>query len=139
MVVKPDLPDNPGPITGRGDPLAVQVDVRGDQSARCRTRSSRGAAPVLSPGDPEPWPGAQIAYGTIVWDLVDNSAFHHRNLVSRNTVRRPVAHELVNIGGDGKTETTETVPGSETCRICTRLRAPSAAIPSGAGRGVARR
>lgn len=108
MVVKPDLPDNPdrspaGVIHSRFKSM-YEATKRAVQDAQLTWEPRR-----YFPGDPEPWPGAQIAYGTIVWDLVDNSAFTTGTSFG-GTLFDGLWHELVNIGGDGKTETTETVP-----------------------------
>ena len=64
-------------------------------------------------GDPEPWPGADVQHGCLVWDLVDNSAFNTGTSFGGNLFDGLVS-QFVNIGSDGLTETVETVPDPNT-------------------------
>lgn len=59
-------------------------------------------------GDPPPWPGANLRHGCLVWDLVDKSAFNTGTSFG-GSIFGGLLRELINIGGDGKTENVEQV------------------------------
>nr|WP_256670535.1 hypothetical protein [Nocardia cyriacigeorgica] len=54
-------------------------------------------------GDPEPWPGANLRPGTIVWDLVDNSGWDTETSFGGNLFTGLV-RAVTSIGSDGMTE-----------------------------------
>ncbi|MBF6515515.1 phage tail protein [Nocardia cyriacigeorgica] len=54
-------------------------------------------------GDPEPWPGANLRPGTIVWDLVDNSGWDTETSFGGNLFEGLV-RGFTSIGSDGMTE-----------------------------------
>ena len=60
------------------------------------------------PGDPPPWPGANLRYGCLVWDLVDKSGFN-TGTAFRGNIFDGIIREFLNIHGDGITETVEQV------------------------------
>ncbi|MDG3012452.1 phage tail protein [Rhodococcus sp. D2-41] len=60
-------------------------------------------------GDPPPWPGANLRPGCLVFDLVDKSAWNTGTSFGGDLFGGLI-RELINIGGDGMTETVETVP-----------------------------
>ncbi|WP_064257153.1 Gp37-like protein [Rhodococcus sp. HS-D2] len=105
MVVKPDLtPDRSvgGIVYGRFKTMH-EASRRIVEDAQLTWEPRR-----YLDGDPPPWPGANIKHGCLVWDLVDNSAFNTGTSFGGNLFEG-LAHEFVNIGGDGLTETVETV------------------------------
>ncbi|OZE39106.1 phage tail protein [Rhodococcus sp. 05-2254-5] len=59
-------------------------------------------------GDEPPWPGANLRNGCLVWDLVDKSGFT-TGTAFRGNIFGGIINELVNIGGDGLTETIEQI------------------------------
>lgn len=60
-------------------------------------------------GDPEPWPGANLAHGTLVWDLVDNSGWNTGTAFEGNLASGLVS-AFTDIYSDGLTEEKVTVP-----------------------------
>lgn len=67
-------------------------------------------------GDPEPWPGANLRHGTIVWDLVDKSGWNTGTSFGGNLFAGLI-REFTSIGNNGLDESLETVndpnvPGS---------------------------
>jgi hypothetical protein len=54
-------------------------------------------------GDPEPWPGANLRHGTLIWDLVDNSN-HTEETSFGGSVWTGLERAFVNIADDGMTE-----------------------------------
>lgn len=60
-------------------------------------------------GDPEPWPGANLRHGCLVWDLVDKSGWN-TGTSFYGSMFTGLVRELVNINGDGITETVDQIP-----------------------------
>ena len=58
------------------------------------------------PGDPPPWPGANLRYGTLVWDIEDKSGWN-TGTSSRGSLFNGLLYELINIGSDGINENVE--------------------------------
>lgn len=59
-------------------------------------------------GDPPPWPGANLRHGCLVWDLIDKSGWN-TGTSFQGSIFAGLIKEIVNIGGDGITENTETM------------------------------
>lgn len=104
-VVKPDLVrDNslPAIVHSRMKTMfdcSKKIVADGQLSWTCRR---------YLPGDPPPWEGANLRYGCLVWDLVDKSSFA-TGTAFRGNVWSGFFKELLNIHGDGITETVEQV------------------------------
>lgn len=60
-------------------------------------------------GDPPPWPGANLRHGCLVWDVVDKSGWNTGTSFGGDFFTGLV-RELVNIAGDGITETVHQLP-----------------------------
>lgn len=60
-------------------------------------------------GDPEPWPGANLRHGCLVWDLVDKSGWN-TGTAFEGSLFSGLLHEFTNIAGDGITESLEQLP-----------------------------
>lgn len=60
------------------------------------------------PGDEQPWDGANLRYGCLVWDLIDKSAWNTGTSFGGDLFNGLV-HELLTIGSDGVTQTSEVV------------------------------
>lgn len=67
-------------------------------------------------GDPQPWPGANLRHGTIVWDLVDKSGWNTGTSFG-GSLFAGLVREFTSISGNGIDQSLETVddpniPGS---------------------------
>lgn len=60
-------------------------------------------------GDEPPWEGANLRHGCLVWDLVDKSGWN-TGTAFKGDIFGGLIRELINIGGDGITETTQQLP-----------------------------
>lgn len=60
-------------------------------------------------GDPDPWPGANIRHGALVWDLVDHSGWDKETSFSGN-IFTGLIRAFTTIGSDGMTEGIDVIP-----------------------------